>query len=197
METEIEVKFCDINIDEMRSKLKSAGAICEIPMRLMRRVTFDSEFMQDGKDGFLRVRDEGDKVTMTYKQFDDSSLSGTKEIEVVVSNFDDAVAILASSGLSDTSTQESRRETWKLDDVEVVIDEWPWIEPYIEIEGGSEQAVESVANKLGFDMNDGVFGGVDKVYKQKYDMLNGVRGVIDIKAARFGDPIPKEFAEKN
>lgn len=192
MQDEIEVKFINVDIEDIRGRLRALGATLEKPMRLMRRVTFDNDFMQDGKDGFLRVRDEGDKVTMTYKQFDSESLSGTKEIETVVGDFDATVGILNSAGVIGTSNQESRREAWQLNDVEVVIDEWPWIEPYIEVEGPNEDSVKNVAELLGFDINDGLYGGVDVVYKKQYPNMS-VRGVIDIKEARFGDPVPGEF----
>lgn len=192
MQDEIEVKFISVDVEDIRSRLRALGATLEKPMRLMRRVTFDNDFMQDGKDGFLRVRDEGDKVTMTYKQFDSESLSGTKEIETIVGDFDATVGILNSAGVIGSSNQESRRESWQLDGVEVVIDEWPWIEPYIEVEGPDEDSVTKLAELLGFEMEDGLYGGVDVVYKKQYPNMS-VRGVIDIKEARFGDPVPGEF----
>lgn len=34
------------------------------------------------------------------------------------------------------------------DDTEVVIDEWPWLPPFIEIEGQSEDAVRAAATAL-------------------------------------------------
>ena len=65
----------------------------------MRRVAIENDFMRTDKDAFLRVRDEGDKVTLTYKQFDSLSVDGAKEIEVEVSDYDKTVAILAQAGL--------------------------------------------------------------------------------------------------
>jgi hypothetical protein len=47
----------------------------------------------------------------------------------------------------------------------VVIDEWPGLNPFIEIEGPSVAAVEQAAAALGFDMDDAVYGGVGKVYQ--------------------------------
>lgn len=67
-------------------------------MRLMRRVTIDSVGMKS-KNAFVRVRDQGDKVTLTYKQFDELSLHGAKENEVSVSDFDETIKLLAAAGL--------------------------------------------------------------------------------------------------
>lgn len=133
MKTEIEAKFVKLDIDDVRARLEQAGATLGQPMRMMRRQTFDP--VSDSAHRYVRgLRDEGDKVTMTYKQFDDMGLHGAKEIEIVVSDFEDARSILIQAGLHAKSYQETRRETWMLDGAEVVIDEWPWIKPFIEIE---------------------------------------------------------------
>ena len=144
MKTEIEVKFANIDIEAVRGALKSMGAICNQPMRLMRRVIIETDELAE-RHAFVRVRDEGDCVTLTYKQFDEASLTGAKEIEVSVSDFDATVALLERVNLVHKSFQESRRETWQLGEVEVVLDEWPGLKPYVEIEGPTEIAVKNAA----------------------------------------------------
>lgn len=191
MKTEIEVKFCNIKIDDMREKLKSVGAICEQPMRLMRRALIETQEMKT-REGFIRIRDEGNKTTLTYKQFLEKSLTGAQEHETIVGDFDVAIAIFKEAGLHYHTFQESKRETWRFDDVEVVIDEWPWINPYIEIEGESEASVKQAAAKLGFDWDDAVFGSVDVIYHDVFSKMTN-RGVIDIEEVRFGEPVPDEF----
>jgi adenylate cyclase class 2 len=90
METEIEVKFPDIDQEALRSSLKEKGAILEYPEVLMRRKTFDYSDRRLNKiGGWIRVRDEGDKITLSYKQLNDRTLHGTKEIDVVVDDFED------------------------------------------------------------------------------------------------------------
>lgn len=190
IQAEIEVKFLDINHDQMRDKLRALGAVCESPMRDMKRVVIDNHFMRSGKDAFVRIRDEGDKVTMTYKQFDSLSVDGAKEIEIIVSDFDKTLAIFEQMGLPHSTFQETRRETWKLDDVEVVLDEWPWIKPYMEIEGESEAELKDVAARLGLDWGDAVFGDVMVAYRAEYPHLGGRDTVASIKEVKFGDPLP-------
>ena len=194
MKTEIEVKFLNIDIDEMRDKLKAAGASREQSMRLMRRALIETPEMRD-RDGFLRVRDEGDKTTLTFKQFTENSLTGAKEREIVVSDFSETLAILAECGLNHHTLQETRRETWRLDGVEIVIDEWPWISPYIEIEGDSAESVRAMADRLGFNWSEAVFGSVDVIYNRQYPNMT-VRGVIDIAKVSFADAVPVEFGQK-
>ena len=198
MKTEIEVKFADINIAAIRNSLKAAGAECEQPMRLMKRALIE-EPHHEAEHAFIRVRDEGDKVTLTFKRRADqaaSSIDSVKELEVEVSDFDKTVELFSEAGWRYKTFQESRRETWKLGDVEIVIDEWPWLEPYIEIEGESEEAIKEVAAKLGLDWSNVIFGHIDALYARYYEFLDGVRGVIDLPEVRFTDPLPRAFKPK-
>lgn len=189
MKTEIEAKFLNVDFDGIRQRLEERGAVCTQSMRLMRRVIIETEALE-AKNGFVRVRDEGDKVTLTYKQVDEDSLTGAKEIEVVVSDFDQTVALLSQAGLPQTSFQESRRETWKIGDIEVVLDEWPWLNPYIEIEGMSEEAVKQVASELGFDWSAAVFGRVTSAYQAQYPKGDADK-LVTIPRVAFGDPVPE------
>ena len=191
MKTEIEVKFINITIDTIQQRLVAAGAVCEQPMRLMRRALMETPDMA-AKDAFLRLRDEGNKVTLTYKQHLKTGIEAANEIDTTVDDFDVAKSLLEASGMIFHTYQESRRETWKLRDVEVVIDEWPWMPPYIEIEGDNEASIREAAAILGFSWDEAVFGGVDVVYRIVYPAMS-VRGVIDIPLVRFDDPVPQEF----
>jgi adenylate cyclase class 2 len=189
MKSEIEAKFVNANIADIRSKLESIDAILIQPMRDMQRVTIDTPNLKK-KDAFVRIRNEGDKTTITYKQFNSLTIDGVKEIEVTVSDFDDAVALFKEAGLVYGSFQESRRETWKLGEVEIVIDEWPWLNPYIEIEAPSEELVISTSEKLGFSWSDAIFGDVMAAYRVQYPHLGLNDTVGNIPEVRFSDPLP-------
>ena len=192
MNTEIEAKFVNVDHDVIRAKLKELGGVLEEPMRLMRRVTINSDVMK-AKNAFMRIRDEGHRVTLTYKQFDTLSVDGAKELEVVVSDFQTAVDMLAAAGLPHQSFQESKRETWKLGTTEVVLDLWPWLNPYIEIEGESEAELRKVASDLGLDWSDAVFGDVMEAYKIQYPHLGLKDTVGNLEFVRFEDPLPGIF----
>jgi adenylate cyclase class 2 len=194
MKTEIEVKFLNIDIDDVRSKLTDAGAQLQQPMRLMKRALVEEPHHR-AEHSFLRIRDEGDKVTLTFKRRSDPlgrTVDSVKEIEVTVSNFDDTVELFREAGWEYTTFQESKRETWHYKNVEVVIDEWPWIKPYIEIEGESENAIKSASEDLGFNWSDSVYGSVDVIYQATFPNMT-IRGVIDVKEVRFDTNVPQEF----
>jgi adenylate cyclase class 2 len=198
MKTEIEVKFVDVDIEDVRARLKKADAECEQPMRDMRRALIEEPHHAE-QNMFIRIRDEGDKTTLTLKKktksIEESTIDSTYEIETTVGDFDTTIELFTVAGWHYTTYQESRRETWRYKSVEVVIDEWPWINPYIEIEGESEGDVRSAASELGFDWNNAMFGSVDVIYNRDYPDMT-VRGVIDIKDVRFDDPVPVEFLGK-
>ncbi|MGY4893612.1 MAG: class IV adenylate cyclase [Candidatus Saccharimonadota bacterium] len=189
MKNEIEAKFVNINIDDIRSRLTELGAILIQPMRDMQRVTIDTPELKK-KDAFVRIRNEGDKTTITYKQFNSLSIDGVKEVEITVDDFDTAVTLFKEAGLAYGSLQESRRETWKLDEVEIVIDEWPWLNPYIEIEAPSEDLVILTSEKLGFNWDDAIFGDVMAAYRVQYPHLGLNDTVGNLPEVRFSDPVP-------
>lgn len=172
MQTEIEAKFLNISHDETRERLKALGARLEQPMRLMRRKNFDYPDKRLEKEfaGWIRVRDEGDKITLAYKQLNDRTLHGTKEISVVVSNFEETCKLLETIGLETQSYQETKRESWELDGAQVELDEWPWIQPFLEIEAADEQAIRMIAEKLGLSMEEAVHGSVEIAYQSEFEV---------------------------
>lgn len=55
-----------------------------------------------------------------------------------------------------------------LDGVDVTIDTWPFLEPFVEVEGSSEASVKTVAEQLGFVWSEARFCAVDVLYSEKY-----------------------------
>ncbi|MEK7614707.1 MAG: CYTH domain-containing protein [Patescibacteria group bacterium] len=171
MQTEIEAKFLDIDTEKLRGLLKDYGATLIHPERLMRRKNFDYPDSRLEKIcGWIRVRDEGDKVTLSYKQLVDRTIEGTKEISLVVENFDKISSFLLSIGLDNKSYQETKRERWDFDDVEVTIDTWPWVPTFVELEGSNEAKLKEVAIKLGLDWSVAIHGSVETAYQAYYSV---------------------------
>src|SRR3989344_9240385 len=102
METEIEAQFPDIDANALRPMLKEKGEILEHPEVSMRRRNYDYPDRHLEKiGGWIRVRDEGDKITLSYKQLNDRTLHGTKEVNVVVDDFDKTCEKLVKEVASD------------------------------------------------------------------------------------------------
>lgn len=189
MAIEYEATFSQINKEEIRARLKKAGASLVKPEFLQKRLNFKLPTGHEIKGGWLRVRDEDDKVTMSLKVIDGEKIEDQKEICLKIDSFSEGVKFLQSIGCEEKAYQESRREFWLLDGVEVTIDEWPYLEPYVEIEGQSEEAVKAVSAKLDFNYNQAIFGAVDILYNKKYGLtpeyINNT-----IKRITFNEPNP-------
>lgn len=178
METEIEAKFLNINKTRLRKLLQNIGAECIKPERLMRRTVY--ELPEPGS--YMRVRDEGDKITMSVKHLEERTLEGMQEICLTVDNYRNAVNFLIAAGHQPKAIQETLRESWVYKGVEIDIDTWPWVPTFIEIEGKSSEAVAEVAEALGFNMQDAKYGSVEIVYQQIYNVTeNEVNNWPEIK----------------
>lgn len=168
MDIEYEATFINVDKNEIRDRLKKAGATLIKPDFLQKRNVFELPIGHEITGGWLRVRDEQDKITMSLKVVNGDKIEDQKEICLKIDNFSEGVKFLESIGCKPKAYQESRRELWVLDEVEITIDEWPFLEPYVEVEGKSEEKVKEVSSKLDFDYNTALFCSVDVLYNKKY-----------------------------
>ncbi len=168
MYTEFEATFPNISKTSARTKLKKAGAKLVRSEFMQKRAVFNLPSGHEIKGGWLRVRDEGDKITMSLKIVDGDKIENQKEIQLKINSFNEGVELLEATGAKKKAYQESKRELWELNGVEITIDEWPFLESYVEIEGKSEEEVKEVANKLGLDYLKARFCSVDTLYSEKY-----------------------------
>jgi len=99
---------------------------------------------------------------------ENEKLTDQKEIKVKVDDFDKTVEILERLSLHRSGNQEKLRETWQIDNVEIVIDTWPELETYIEIEAPSEELVKRTAEKLGLDWGERIITSVIEIFMKKY-----------------------------
>src|SRR5665213_60675 len=158
---EYEVKFLNIDPEALEAQIIGLGG-SKLFDRMYRRAVFDySDLRLDKVGAWVRVRDEGEKVTMSFKQrlgYDaakpDQNDTGMTEEEIVVSDFETTCKILRHIGLTDKFLQENRRVRFMLGGVELDIDYWPKLNPYLEIEAKSWEAVDGAIKKLGLDPED-------------------------------------------
>jgi adenylate cyclase class 2 len=96
----------------------------------------------------LRLRRKGTTAVLTQKQRlpGESAIKHQQENETVVEDGDAMAAILTALGFAPTLIYEKFRDTWRIDDVEVVIDRLPF-GLFMEIEG-SEANIAAMEQKL-------------------------------------------------
>ena len=187
MEIEYEATFPNIDRVDLVEKLESLGATLKKKEFLMKRVTFNLPSNECGK--WLRVRDEDGKITMSLKAITSEGIEGQKEIYLEVSDFKSAESLLDSIGCHKKSYQENRRELWDLNGAEIAIDEWPFLEPFVEIEGLNEEVVREASEKLGFDYSKAIFSSTDEQYTSKYGVSED-RVINKTPRIAFGDKNP-------
>lgn len=134
----------------------------------MRRCIFAADANPSMACTYVRIRDEGDKVTMSAKQYaTDGKMDSQKEYETTVKDFDTTQQILLSAGLTQTGFQENKRETWEMPDGTLVeLETWPQLPNYLEIEGKSEDAVKKTASLLSLDWDDHIVQSNDYLYSK-------------------------------
>lgn len=166
MKIEFEAKFF-VKLPEFYTVLQQCGAQKIKEKRLMRRVLFKNPKLIHS---MFRVRHEDvDRVTLSYKTYDPSkTIDSVQELELVIDNFDKGCQMLTILGLQRIRYVENYREIYKVDDCEVMIDQWPALEPIVEIEGDSQENVENVAKTLHFSMNDARYGPIALLYQEVY-----------------------------
>lgn len=176
---EFEAKFYPVDKNEYRKKLQQIGAKLLRSERKMNRVIADSRANSKiPKNDYLRVRDEGHLVRLSYKTTadNDGKLSDQKEVDVDVSDFDKTIKIIELLGINFNRTQETLREEWKYKGAEITIDTWPGLDTYSEIEAESEQVVKEIAAELGFDWDKKIITAAAEVYDRVYKI--GIEEVL-------------------
>lgn len=151
METEIECRILEIDPEEIQQRLLKIGAE-KITERSMRRYVYDMIPKVEGT--WVRLRDNGEKTTLTIKEIKNDKIDGTQEIEIDVGDFEKTNTILNKLKYNHKAYQENKRISYKFKNVEIEIDFWPKIPPYIEFEAKSVEEIEEVVNLLGFKMSD-------------------------------------------
>jgi adenylate cyclase class 2 len=178
---EFEGTFLNIDKGAIESRLRELGAEHK-GEQLYRTTTFDyAGFPLDQKAAWVRLRDEGDKVTLAFKQrlgvtSETGDDTGMLEHEIVVSDFDTTAAILQDVGLIVKFSMEQKRSRWVLGDVTFDIDTRPLLQPYLEIESDSDAKVDAAAEQLGLAVSNKKTLSATQVYA-----LSGIRDKDYIK----------------
>lgn len=162
MPTEHETKVLDIDVEEIKKKLRELGAKEEKEMH-MRRWIYD---MTQAGDEWFRLRDDGNKITLTYKHRKGEGISETEEVEVEVEDFEKTAEIISKMNFKGKYYQENKRILFTLKDIEFCIDFWPKIPPLLEIESTSEEKVIEGLKMLGLKGKDIGNEGVRQIFKR-------------------------------
>ena len=148
MHTEIEERVLEIDKDKVIKKLEELGAT-KAGEWFQKRYTYDFEPKRYGE--WIRLRTNGEETTLTYKNVESNAIDGTKELEIVVSSFEETNEMLEVLGYKHKNYQENKRIRYYLNDVEIDIDTWPMIPTYMEFEADSIEKIKEVEELLEVD----------------------------------------------
>ena len=180
---EIEVKFLNIDPDLIENRLKEVGAK-KVFERFYKRKAFDYPDLRLDKAGaWIRLRDEGDKITLAFKQRigmaadAKSNDKGMEEIEVEVDDFEKTANLLLKAGFIEKHYAENKRIRYQLDDIEFDIDFFPQIEPYLEIEAPSWERINEAISLLKLNPEDKRIFSTYQIYELKGMNFNDYKEV--------------------
>jgi len=185
---EIEAKFLDIDPEKIQKKLEEIGAK-KVGEYFYRRRVFDyPDWRLDKDHSWLRLRDEGEKITLSFKKrlgVDSSGVgandSGMEEVEIVVNDFDKTAELILKLGFIEKHYAENKRIRWEKDGIEFDIDTYPDLNPYLEIESSSWGKVDEAIRLLELDPKDKKIFSTNQIYA-----LAGIK-VAELKRITFNE----------
>ena len=171
MHTEIEERILEIDKDKVIKKLEELGAK-KAGEWFYKRYTYD--FTPKRESEWIRLRTNGVETTLTYKNVETREIDGTRELEIVVDDFEETNKFLEILGYIHKDYQENKRIRYYLNDVEIDIDTWPMIPTYMELEGPSVEKVKEVEDLLNVDKSKITTLFCDEIYREFYgiEILN-------------------------
>jgi len=162
---EVELKFLDINVEEIKAKLDIVGA----------ELIYDSKmemfpFLADGFHSYkseykyLRIRKVNDDVTITFKAPNkDSDMSFREEVEIKVDSYENGILLIENLGFERGAVFRKHRVHYEFGDVHFELDTLDNVPTYLEVETNSEEAMIDICLELGLDINDGKKGTIVEI----------------------------------
>jgi adenylate cyclase class IV len=193
---EIEGKFLEINIADLRKKLKANKAKRIHKMMLYKRYVFN---LLNGEKGFIRTREENNAVTITVKTYPKNSKYALESEISVNGTLEQSRDFLLSQGYKIKAYQETLREKWSLAGcLEIAIDSIPGIPTYVELECKNEKEIKRVAGLLGLDYSKIEYGAFDKQFADYYGLTKEQLNQ-DVRSLTFKniDKELRKFIKKN
>jgi len=123
---------------------------------------------------WIRIRTDGVTTTIATKHIkrdtstfiNEYDIDAVDETEMQISDFNIGIELMKQLGYFFRNYQEKRRIMYMSENgLEIDIDFWPMIPPYLEIEGKTEEDIYNMVNILGFKKNDVKIANTDDIYK--------------------------------
>ncbi len=172
-DTEVEAKFYLRDPDGLRRRLEALGALLAHPRVHEVNLRFD---LPDGsltrERRVLRLRRDSHAV-LTYKgpTQPGAEVAVRQEIESEVGDFEAVRRLLEALGYQVSVMYEKYRTTYRLEGMEIVLDELPY-GAFCEIEAADGESIHRLAERLGLDWT----ARITMSYLALFDQLKTARG---------------------
>jgi len=168
---EVELKFLNIDIDQIKQKLIGLGAKLIFDTQIESYSFYGNGFhISDSKMKYLRVRKVNDEVTITYKSpTKESEMSNRKEIEIKVDDFDKAISLIEKMGLNKDKIFKKNRSHYELKNIHFELDTLENIPTFLEIETQTEQEMKEICLKLKLNISEGRKGTIVEILPEMFN----------------------------
>ena len=180
---EYEIRIYKINEKQIKNKILQLGGKLIQSKKIMPLIVYHHPNKK--KNCYIRIRDEGFQITLTFKTNLKSKYP--VEREVTINNIEEGDAILKALGCKVKYKIEKIREIYQLEDCkEIVFDSYAGIPTYLEIDCHSEESLINISNLLGFSLKDHDKRSLTKIYYNLYGIPKKIDwgGDVTIKKAK-------------
>lgn len=169
---EYEYTFVNYNKEDLLKQIEKLGGIKQ-GTYLFRVMIFNHP--NNEPNTYLRVRDEGFRITMTFKDNIDKKFCN--EYEVNIDDFDTGVKILIGLGCKKKYYYEKIREIHHIKDTMIAFDLNPGKPERMEVESKNIKTLNKITKKLGLNIEDRFIYGVTPDIYYKLFGITIIKGI--------------------
>jgi len=166
MPIEYEYRYNKFDKEFIIKKLKELGGIKK-DNKFFRVQVFQNFNLRSRP--YIRIRDEGKRVTMTVKLRNNTNFNDENEVEI--NDYDTGIKLLEGLGCVKKCYYEKMRETWHLNDVEICFDTNPGRLDIMEIEAKEEAKLLEIISLLGLEGVSHDNFSVNDMYQDCYGII--------------------------
>ncbi len=167
---EIELKFLDIDVSEIKEKLEKIWAKL-IFEDFIESYNFLKEGFseRDSSQKYLRVRKTNWKVEVTFKwPAWKSEMTSREEVEFLSNDYEKTILLFEKLWFKKWKVFKKHRIHYEKGDIHFELDTLENIPTYLEIEVKKEQDMIDICKKLGLDINDGKKWTIVEILPEKF-----------------------------
>ncbi|MFP4402141.1 MAG: class IV adenylate cyclase [Candidatus Nanoarchaeia archaeon] len=167
---EVELKFLNINVEEIKVKLEKLGAELQYSTQIESYPFLAEGFhASNSQMKYLRVRNVDGDVTITYKDpVKSSEMTNRDEVEIKTNDYEEAIKLIEKLGFEKGDVFRKHREHYELEDVHFELDTLEHIPTYLEIETQSEEKMREVCEQLNLDISNGKRGTIVEILPEMF-----------------------------